>query len=193
MAQAIEGAGLKRVDAETVREWLAADQAVLVDVREPAEFAAAHIAGSVSMPLSKFDPAQVPQADGKALVLHCQAGMRARDAAGRLLKAGHPVVWCFEGGMAQWVAAGYPVEGLNAAAAMQAKGAVTGASCRLDVQRQTQAVVGSMILTGVLLGAFVAKGWLVLCAIAGLGLLNAGLSGVCPLANGIARMPWNRA
>ena len=54
------------LDRETVKRGLADGSLVLVDVREPHEFAAGHIPGSVSLPLSMFDPAQLP--DGQRVV-----------------------------------------------------------------------------------------------------------------------------
>ena len=53
----------------------------LIDVRGPAEFAAGHIAGSVNMPLSAFDPSAVPQ--DKPVIFLCQSGVRS----GRALSA----------------------------------------------------------------------------------------------------------
>ena len=40
-----------------VKAGLAANQLLLIDVREPAEFAAERIAGALNVPLSGFDPA----------------------------------------------------------------------------------------------------------------------------------------
>ena len=44
------------LDRQAVKAGLQDGSIVLVDVREPHEFAAGHIPGSVSMPLSVFDP-----------------------------------------------------------------------------------------------------------------------------------------
>jgi hypothetical protein len=61
------------------------------------------------------------------------------------------------------------------------------------VLRQTQALIGTVILAGVALAYLVHVAWLVLPAIVGVGLLAAGVTGVCPMALLIARLPWNRA
>ena len=50
-------------------------EVTVVDVREPHEYAAGHIPGSVNLPLSRFDPRALP--DGKPVVLICQAGGRS--------------------------------------------------------------------------------------------------------------------
>jgi len=80
---------------------------LLVDVREPHEYAAGHIPGAVLMPLSTFDPADLPAAEGKQIVFACQAGKRSMAAlqqarlAGSANVAGH-----YPGGFAGWRAAG---------------------------------------------------------------------------------------
>ena len=49
------------LDREAVRQGLREGSILLVDVREPHEFAAGHIPGSVSHPLSTFDPSTLPE------------------------------------------------------------------------------------------------------------------------------------
>lgn len=61
------------------------------------------------------------------------------------------------------------------------------------VMRQVQLIVGIMILTGSALTHWVTPYGLILCAIAGAGLLQASLTGLCPMENILARMPWNKA
>ncbi|MBI3446593.1 MAG: rhodanese-like domain-containing protein, partial [Magnetospirillum sp.] len=48
------------VDASQIRRWWEADGIMLIDVRERDEYAAEAIAGSINLPLSTFDPAQMP-------------------------------------------------------------------------------------------------------------------------------------
>ena len=65
------------LDIDDIKTGLADGSILLVDVREPHEFAAGHIPGSVSRPLSRFDPADLPNEPGKRLVLSCAAGVRS--------------------------------------------------------------------------------------------------------------------
>ena len=59
------------------------------------------------------------------------------------------------------------------------------------VLRQTQGVIGVVILLG-LIGAYLVDPlFAVLPGIIGLGLVMAAFTGVCPMAGLIARMPWN--
>ncbi len=200
MAETVTGKGLLKVDAATLREWLAEDKCVLVDVREQREFDAAHIPGAVLVPLSSFEAGRVPESSGKHLVVHCQSGFRANDAARRLLKSGLDTVWCFEGGMGEWASAGYATEGAQgrperteeATCCAPPAGVASSTTGGLSVQRQTQLVVGTMVLVITLLAQLVNPklGWLGM--VPALGLINAGATGLCPLALAIAKAPWNR-
>lgn len=93
---------LIEIDAATLCRWLAADMAVLVDVREDAEFAEDRIPGAISMPLSGFDPAELPDTGGKRLVLTCAIGRRSAQAAGIMLASGYDQVIQLRGGMLAW-------------------------------------------------------------------------------------------
>ena len=82
--------------------------ALVVDVREPGEFAGGHIPGAVNLPLSKFDPADLPSAGGKKIILNCAGGVRSAKA---LRICGEvPIDTHLAGGMGAWNKAGLPVE-----------------------------------------------------------------------------------
>ena len=49
-------------------------KALLIDVREAGEFATGHIAGAVNMPLSGFSPRNIPDPEGRTVVLQCAGG-----------------------------------------------------------------------------------------------------------------------
>ena len=78
----------REIDASTAKSWLDRGEAILIDVREAGEHARENIAGAKLVPLSSFDPAKVPGAPGKRLVVHCLSGRRATDAQNRLAAAG---------------------------------------------------------------------------------------------------------
>lgn len=61
-----------------------------------------------------------------------------------------------------------------------------------SVMRQTQGLIGVVLLGGVAAAYFVSMAWVLLPVIIGLGLLFAGVSGMCPMASLIASMPWNK-
>lgn len=81
----------------TVKENIATDKAVLVDVREPKEWKEGHIEGAISLPLSSLKQGvdagtlekQVPK--DKIVYTHCVMGVRALKAANILEKLGYKV------------------------------------------------------------------------------------------------------
>jgi len=98
------------VDRDEVKRGLANGSILVVDVREPHEFAAGHIPGSVSHPLSRFDPAKLPVGEGKRIVFSCAAGVRSRRAAEFAQAAGLDLREHYTGGFKEWSAAGEQVE-----------------------------------------------------------------------------------
>jgi rhodanese-related sulfurtransferase len=96
------------LDRETVKRGLADGSIALVDVREPHEFAAGHIPGSVSHPLSAFDPFSLPK--DKRVVFSCAAGIRSARAAEIAQAFGHDFREHYKGGFKDWLAAGEPIE-----------------------------------------------------------------------------------
>ncbi|MEC8532653.1 MAG: rhodanese-like domain-containing protein [Pseudomonadota bacterium] len=85
-------------------------QALVIDVREPEEFAAEHIAGAVNLPLSSFDPARLPAANGKTVILQCAGGKRSGMALDRCAEAQAAIDTHLAGGLGAWKSAGLPVE-----------------------------------------------------------------------------------
>jgi rhodanese-related sulfurtransferase len=87
------------------------EKAVLIDVREPTEFAAGHASGARNIPLGSFDGSRnLPTNKTLPLILLCASGMRASRAASLAMKAGHEKVHVVSGGMQSWRAAHLPVE-----------------------------------------------------------------------------------
>lgn len=96
------------LDRGQIKAGLADGSILLVDVREPHEFAAGHIPGSVSMPLSSFDPDAIPQAAGKQTVFSCAAGVRSLRALEFAQSAGLDLDAHYGGGFKDWLIAGEP-------------------------------------------------------------------------------------
>jgi rhodanese-related sulfurtransferase len=95
------------LDREDVKRGLTEGSVLLVDVREPHEFAAGHIPGSVSLPLSTFDPAELP--GGRRVVFSCAAGVRSLRAIELAKAAGLEFNEHYKGGFKDWATAGEPV------------------------------------------------------------------------------------
>ena len=94
------------LDLETFAKAVEAGEVTVVDVREPHEFAAGHIPESVNLPLSRFDPRNLPSASDGTVVIICQAGVRSRKALNQAQAAGRSDLKHYAGGMAQWRAHG---------------------------------------------------------------------------------------
>jgi rhodanese-related sulfurtransferase len=101
---------LIEIDARTVRDWLNRGEAVLVDVREAAEYAEERIPGTLTFPLSRFEPGRLPGEPGKKTVLTCFIGGRSAEAAEQLFAAGHSTAFQLDGGLFAWKEAGFATE-----------------------------------------------------------------------------------
>ncbi len=170
---------MKKVDCHTLKCWMDAGEAVVVDVREPGEHASERIHGASSLPLSQVAHAGLPEIGGKKLVLHCRSGRRSEEACKKLMQecAGFEV-YNLEGGIAAWEASGLPV-------------ARSGGRL-LPLDRQVQLTVGVLLWIASALTYFVHPMFIILPVVFGTGLVLAGAVGFCGLAKVLARMPWNQ-
>lgn len=91
-----------------IRKALESHEILLIDVREPAEFAAERIEGAVNAPLSSLDPGRLPDAAGRTPVFSCGTGKRSAMAVEQCRAAGEPVERHLAGGIMAWKAAGLP-------------------------------------------------------------------------------------
>jgi rhodanese-related sulfurtransferase len=96
--------------AEAVR-LINREKAVLIDVCEPAEFAAGHAIGARNIPLGSLEGArELPTNKALPVVVMCASGARAGRAASLLRKAGHEQAVAVNGGLGAWREAGLPIE-----------------------------------------------------------------------------------
>lgn len=171
---------VRNIDSSTVKRWIEQGEAVLLDVREPAEHAAEKIAGAQLLPLGKVSASTLPDVGGKKVVIHCRSGKRGGMACEKLLAEMPDLdVYNLEGGIASWGAAGFPV---------QASGTFF-----LPLDRQVQLSVGLLLIMASVLGYFYSSLFFIMTGLIGCGLTVAGLTGFCGLAMVLARMPWNQA
>ena len=166
----------QRISAHGLADQLGDQRGEVIDVREPMEYAAGHIAGSLNVPLSRLSQADLPEGP---LVLVCQSGNRSSQGLRELLKRGHGhPLSDLEGGLPSWQQAGLPVRRLK--------------NAPLPLMRQVQIAAGSLVLLGLILSNTVAPAWVLLSWFVGAGLTFAGISGYCGMARLLAAMPWNR-
>ena len=98
--------------AEAVR-LMNREKAVLIDVSEPAEYAAGHPGGARNVPFGQLESANnkaLPSNKALPLVLVCPTGARSSRAIALLKKAGYDNVRSLAGGTAAWREANLPVE-----------------------------------------------------------------------------------
>lgn len=171
------------VTPKQAQKWLAAGEATLIDVRNPDEFAAEHIAGALSIPLSVLPQtlATLPLPAKRKVLFQCNGGKRGGQACAlvQTLKGFPHKAHNLEGGLIGWKSAALPVVSTPAG---------------ISIFRQVQIIVGSLVAllvaTGFLLHlapAFAVAGLL------GAALAISGLTGWCGMALLLAKMPWNRS
>jgi rhodanese-related sulfurtransferase len=168
---------LKTITPLEAKAWLDRNEAVLLDVREAAEYKATHIRGSHLIPLGQLSAARLPRGHHKKILIHCQGGKRSERACTSLLAEQSDLdVYNIQGGLDAWAAAGLPME--------------TGTV--LPLNRQVQVAVGVLVVVFTLAGFGVHPLFHALAGLTGLGLINAGVTGWCGMAMLLSKMPWNR-
>ena len=96
--------------AEAVR-LINREKGVLIDVGDPAEYAASHAGGARNIPLAQLDGAKgLPTNKTLPVLLMCPTGARAGRAAAQLRKAGWDKAVAVAGGTAAWREANLPIE-----------------------------------------------------------------------------------
>ncbi|MGL5114566.1 MAG: rhodanese-like domain-containing protein [Beijerinckiaceae bacterium] len=101
---------VKHLDIADVKQGIADGSMLVIDVREPHEFAMGHIPGALSLPLSSFHPSDIPQASGRRVVFSCAAGIRSVQALALAQGAGLALTEHYRGGFKDWLMAGERVE-----------------------------------------------------------------------------------
>lgn len=163
------------IEAKQLNEELARGGVRLIDVRTPAEFGEIHIEGSTLMPLDRLRPDEV-KGDGSCVII-CRSGKRAAQAMEKLKAAGCENLRVLEGGVLAWEQAGF---------------AVNRGKAVLPLERQVRIAAGLLVLTGVILGAWVHPAFYGLSAFVGAGLTFAGLTDWCGMALLLGKAPWNQ-
>jgi rhodanese-related sulfurtransferase len=95
---------------QQVAQGIEEGRMLLVDVREPNETAVESYPDAVIVPLSSFDPADIPDPQGKQVVFACRSGRRSVTASLAAQDAGYPYSAHLAGGIIGWKAAGLPTK-----------------------------------------------------------------------------------
>jgi rhodanese-related sulfurtransferase len=162
---------INNIDPVTLKDWLDNKEAILIDVREVIEYKACSIPNSRHLPLSQvtIDKAHLPEHRNKKLVFHCKSGKRSMMACEKLISEGINFdIWNLEGGIESWK-----------------KKNLTIISTKdiISLERQVHIAISLFVLSGLSLNYFLEDSlYLILPLIAGIGLLNSGITGWCGLA-----------
>lgn len=151
----------------------------VVDVRTPAEFETAHIAGSFNVPLDVLDKhtSDVAQRLNRDhdVVLVCRSGQRSTTAQTLLQNEGLSSD-VLEKGITDWEGQGF---------------AVDRGEQHWDLERQVRLVAGSVVLSSIL-GSVAAPRLKWIAAAIGGGLTFAAVTNTCAMATALSKLPYNR-
>lgn len=108
----IQGAATAGLDAASAVQLINREKAVVVDVCDPAEFAAGHVGGAKNIPLAELEGKLATVVKNKTLplILVCQSGARSGRAVATAKKLGYEKAQSLAGGLTGWKAANLPVE-----------------------------------------------------------------------------------
>jgi rhodanese-related sulfurtransferase len=112
MLPALQGAGQGGLTPAAAVQLINHEKAVVVDVCEPAEFAAGHVGGAKNIPLGQLEGKLTSTVKNKALpvILVCQSGARSSRALAIAKKLGYEQAQSLAGGIGAWRSASLPVE-----------------------------------------------------------------------------------
>jgi len=112
LAPVLQNASSGGLSANDAVSLINREKAVVVDVCEPAEFAAGHIVGSKNIPLADLQAKLAAAAKNKGLplILVCQSGARSARAMATAKTLGYEQVHSLGGGLTAWKSAGLPLE-----------------------------------------------------------------------------------
>lgn len=100
---------MRSVTVHDLKAALDEGSVLVIDVREPHEYADGHVPGAEPMPLMSVPQRVDELSTDRPVYVVCQAGGRSAQAAAFLATRGVDAV-NVDGGTGEWVAVGYPVE-----------------------------------------------------------------------------------
>jgi rhodanese-related sulfurtransferase len=102
MSAAPQNPVVHNLTPDEVAQGLQAGRVLIVDVREPNETAIETFPGAVLLPLSCFDPADIPDPAGRQVVFACRSGRRSVTASLIAQNHGLPYDSHLAGGILAW-------------------------------------------------------------------------------------------
>ncbi len=108
----LSSGGPGALSADGAVQLMNREKAVVVDICEPAEFAAGHVMGAKNIPMGQLQDKLAGAVKNKTLplILVCQSGARSNRAVAIAKKLGFEKVQSLSGGLSAWRSANLPVE-----------------------------------------------------------------------------------
>ncbi|HBG28329.1 MAG: hypothetical protein A2Y10_02105 [Planctomycetes bacterium GWF2_41_51] len=153
-------------------------KAKILDVRSAMEVNQSRIENSVNIPIDMISGkiGDLSESKQNYLVL-CHSGNRATMAAEMMMHAGIANVKVLQGGITQWQKEKLPV--------IKGQGGIS-------LERQVRIIVGSLVLTGIILALLVNWGFIFISAFVGCGLVFAGITDSCMMGMMLMKLPYNK-
>jgi rhodanese-related sulfurtransferase len=108
MAEQSPPCQVQNLTPQEVARGVTEGRLLLVDVREHNETSVESYPDAVIVPMSRFDPAAIPDPQGKEIVFACRSGRRSVTASLVAQERGYPYRSHLAGGIIAWKAAGLP-------------------------------------------------------------------------------------
>lgn len=172
-------AEIKYISANDLQDLYQKPNLVICDIRESDEFAREHIVGAQNVPLSTLNANTFNHLNEKHIIVFtCQSGNRTQMAANKFKELKIKTVFVLKNGLTEWKNIGCAIAKNNKAP--------------LPLMRQVQIIAGFLILLGVILGFVISPYFALLSGFVGAGLLFAGITGYCGMANILMLLPYNK-
>ncbi len=106
------GAGGASISTLQATQLMNQQNALVLDVREPAEYEKGHMINARNVPLADIDAraGELEKHKAKPVIIVCDSGNRSGGAAAGLRKRGFEQVFTLGGGVGAWRQAGLPLE-----------------------------------------------------------------------------------
>jgi rhodanese-related sulfurtransferase len=102
---------LKNIDVKQAAQIIREQDPFILDVRTTGEYQSGHIMGSILIPLQDLESRvlELPQDQGRAIVVYCRSGNRSSTAGDMLARRGHSNVYNLLGGISSWERSNEPL------------------------------------------------------------------------------------
>jgi rhodanese-related sulfurtransferase len=164
---------MKFINNHKAQEAFVRGNAIIIDVREPAEFREKHIPGALNLPSTKFNIEHYTPFQSITICLVCESGNRAGQIAEKLKNNHFDNVLLLE-------------------TQMQSYSTVENNTKGWTIDRQFRMTLGLLLAVFLFFNALGITGFIVIPIILCVGLIFTALINQCYMRQGIAMLPWNK-